>query len=128
MIAPEWYFLPFYGVIRAIPHKALGILVMAVLIVCLGLVWSAAGTGASAASRTSLIAASRASSWLWVLDMACLSVICLQVNHAESLYWVLVASFVGTLAWSIGGFAGLTHAGSVMPRLMPICILLLVVA
>ena len=109
LIAPEWYFLPFYGVIRAIPHKALGILVMAVLIVCLGLVGAssiASCSPSSASSRTSLIAASRASSWLWVLDMACLSVICLQVNHAESLYWVLVASFVGTLAWSIGGFAG----------------------
>jgi hypothetical protein len=47
-------------------------------------------------------------------------VICLQVNHAESLYWVLVASFVGTLVWSIGGFAGLTHACSGTEAFLPI--------
>lgn len=46
LIAPEWYFLPFYGVIRAIPHKALGIVIMAVLIVgLLGVLRWQSGTG-----------------------------------------------------------------------------------
>ena len=88
---------------------------MAVLIVCLGLVCSSA-----AGFRGALVGLSRVASLLWVLDMTCLSVICLQVNHAESLYWVLVASFVGTLVWSIGGFAGLTHACSGTEAFLPI--------
>jgi quinol-cytochrome oxidoreductase complex cytochrome b subunit len=27
-IVPEWYFLPFYAILRAIPHKAQGVLAM----------------------------------------------------------------------------------------------------
>jgi len=27
-IVPEWYFLPFYAILRSIPHKAAGILAM----------------------------------------------------------------------------------------------------
>lgn len=34
-IAPEWYFLPLYGILRAIPYKALGALAMALSIVVL---------------------------------------------------------------------------------------------
>jgi len=119
LIAPEWYFLPFYGVIRAIPHKALGIAIMAVLIVCLFGAVRGFGAAVGSASRSSVVlasstgvgrgsvsdglgdsgavagnfsafalslgAANRTSAWLWVLDMWCLSVICLEVNHAESL-------------------------------------------
>ena len=68
-------------------------------------------SGCFGAFAVSLGGACRSSCWLWVLDMVCLSVICLEVNHAESLYWVLVAAFVGTLAWSMGGSAG-WHPGS----------------
>lgn len=28
-ILPEWYFLPFYGMLRAIPYKGVGVLVLA---------------------------------------------------------------------------------------------------
>jgi ubiquinol-cytochrome c reductase cytochrome b subunit len=31
-IVPEWYFLPFYGILRSIPHKTYGILIMLVSI------------------------------------------------------------------------------------------------
>ena len=43
----------------------------------------------------------RTSALLWVLDMVVLSEICLMVNHAESLYWVLVAATVGCCAGSL---------------------------
>lgn len=33
-IVPEWYFLPFYAILRAIPHKAAGALAMIFAIVC----------------------------------------------------------------------------------------------
>lgn len=39
-IVPEWYFLPFYAVLRAVPSKLGGVLLMVrvfVFVVCLGL-------------------------------------------------------------------------------------------
>ena len=36
-IEPEWYFLPFYAVLRAVPHKLGGTLALALSIVVLGL-------------------------------------------------------------------------------------------
>ena len=72
-----------------------------------GVVGVACGwNGSASGGALGLLGACRSSVVLWVLDMCVLSVICLEVNHAESLYWVLVAGFLGTLAWSMGGFAG----------------------
>ena len=34
-IVPEWYFLPFYAILRAVPDKLLGVLVMGAAIVIL---------------------------------------------------------------------------------------------
>jgi len=34
-IVPEWYFLPFYGILRSIPNKLLGVITMFVSIVIL---------------------------------------------------------------------------------------------
>jgi hypothetical protein len=42
-------------------------------------------SGSVSAFAVSMSAPNRTAAWLWVLDMVCLSVICLQVNHAESL-------------------------------------------
>jgi hypothetical protein len=70
-----------------------------------GLGDSGSVAGNFSAFALSLGAANRTSAWLWVLDMWCLSVICLEVNHAESLYWVLVSAFVGTFVFSLGGSA-----------------------
>lgn len=105
LIAPEWYFLPFYGVIRAVPHKALGIVTMAVLIVCLLSVsgrgeWAILGGGATV-GLAGVAAGYRSGVILWVLDMVVLSLVCLMVNHAESLYWLLVAATIGCLAGSL---------------------------
>ncbi len=81
--------MPFYGVIRAVPHKALGIVTMAVLIVCLlAAAAPAAWTGLSGGATVGLAgvgAAHRTGVGLWVLDMTVLSLVCLLVNHAESL-------------------------------------------
>jgi ubiquinol-cytochrome c reductase cytochrome b subunit len=35
-IAPEWYFLPFYAVLRTIPNKILGVLIMFLIIITIG--------------------------------------------------------------------------------------------
>ena len=34
-IVPEWYFLPFYAILRSIPHKLGGVVAMVVAIICL---------------------------------------------------------------------------------------------
>jgi len=34
-IVPEWYFLPFYAILRSIPHKLGGVITMGVAIICL---------------------------------------------------------------------------------------------
>jgi quinol-cytochrome oxidoreductase complex cytochrome b subunit len=34
-IVPEWYFLPFYAILRAIPNKVLGVIAMALSIAAL---------------------------------------------------------------------------------------------
>lgn len=34
-IVPEWYFLPFYGILRSVPQKLGGVLLMILSIVCL---------------------------------------------------------------------------------------------
>lgn len=65
-IAPEWYFLPFYGVIRAIPHKALGIVVMVVMIVSL---LSLGGMGLRWSSMTLVCSSVRSGIVLFVVDM-----------------------------------------------------------
>jgi quinol-cytochrome oxidoreductase complex cytochrome b subunit len=36
-IVPEWYFLPFYAILRAIPNKALGVIALLASIIILGL-------------------------------------------------------------------------------------------
>lgn len=36
-IVPEWYFLPFYGLLRSIPNKLGGVILMLLSIVCLAL-------------------------------------------------------------------------------------------
>jgi len=34
-ITPEWYFLPFYAMLRSIPNKFIGVCIMFLSIVCL---------------------------------------------------------------------------------------------
>lgn len=34
-IVPEWYFLPFYGLLRSIPNKLGGVILMILSIICL---------------------------------------------------------------------------------------------
>jgi quinol-cytochrome oxidoreductase complex cytochrome b subunit len=36
-IVPEWYFLPFYGILRSVPNKIGGILILACALACLAL-------------------------------------------------------------------------------------------
>ena len=97
LIAPEWYFLPFYAIIRAIPHKVLGIVIMAAIVVSL----FGFGTGGVRMHQGMLGGSSlmdctmRMSISIFILEMCIGSVICLAVNHAESMYLLLCASMIG---------------------------------
>ena len=89
LIAPEWYFLPFYGLIRAIPQKALGVCVMVVYVASFftaGMVYGHYGMG---------MLGPRVMLGLFLLDTSVMSYCCLCVNLAESVYVLLVASVLG---------------------------------
>jgi hypothetical protein len=62
---------------------------MAVLIVCLmGIGFMGSGglvAGGSSAGMSGIAASHRSGIGLWIVDMVILSLICLMVNHAESL-------------------------------------------
>jgi len=116
-IAPEWYFLPFYSIVRAIPHKAFGIVMMLFMIISLcnltpgvgttGLLsvvlplygvrwWSGSGSPSpiSSLSRCLLI--------VLLVDVYLASRLCLLVNAAEALYWLLVITVIGFLGSELG--------------------------
>lgn len=86
LIAPEWYLLPFYGVLRAVPSKLLGVLCMAIAL--LGLL--------------PLLGTLRVRSWClvnstrWFLsvilvDAVLAGILCLQCNSLDVLYGALLA-------------------------------------
>jgi ubiquinol-cytochrome c reductase cytochrome b subunit len=109
LIAPEWYFLPFYGLIRAIPQKALGVCVMVVYVASFftaGIVLSHSSLG---------IISTRLVLGLFLLDTSVLSYCCLCVNLAESVYWLLVSSVLGMcLADFISSSPSLSRSSSLL--------------
>jgi len=116
-IAPEWYFLPFYGIIRAIPHKALGIVMMALMLISLCNLFPGIGTNGilrsyapmygirwwtGSGSPTPISPLSRCLLLLLVLDVYLSSKLCLMVNSSESLYWLLLATVLGMIGSELG--------------------------
>ena len=64
-IVPEWYFLPFYAILRSIPHKLGGVIAMfAALLILLFLPY----TGTSELRSSSFRPLHRMIFWLLVLD------------------------------------------------------------
>ena len=89
-IMPEWYFLPFYAILRAVPQKALGICILAVVL--LGLMNLASESSHHWSGRGAL---GRALLVVLVVDLSLASQLCMMVNHAESLYLLLLGSVIG---------------------------------
>lgn len=96
-IAPEWYLLPYYGLVRAVPAKVLGVAAMGLSYGCLQCV----GDGGSSVSRVSVggLWAVRVGLLCVLVDLVCVSIVCMEVNHGETSYWLLVA---GVLGWFSG--------------------------
>ena len=64
-IVPEWYFLPFYAILRSIPHKLGGVIAMfAALLILLALPY----TGTSEVRSSSFRPLHRIIFWILVLD------------------------------------------------------------
>lgn len=111
-IAPEWYFLPVYAIVRAVPHKALGIVCMVLMFLSLANIFPGVGhvgtfrsalsmygvrwwSGSGSPSPVSPL--SRCLLLLLLLDVYLASKLCLMVNHSESLYWMLLATVIGMM-------------------------------
>eukprot|EP00994_Dinema_validum_P007951 NODE_688_length_1427_cov_31934.936139_g388_i2.p1 GENE.NODE_688_length_1427_cov_31934.936139_g388_i2~~NODE_688_length_1427_cov_31934.936139_g388_i2.p1 ORF type:complete len:365 (+),score=-70.04 NODE_688_length_1427_cov_31934.936139_g388_i2:188-1282(+) len=89
-IAPEWYMLPFYGLVRAIPSKIVGFVGMKLVFASL---INLGDNGMRIASTSTAL--TRALLLILSLDVIMCSKVCLMVNHAETLYWLLLANTIG---------------------------------
>ena len=86
-IVPEWYFLPFYAILRAIPDKLGGVLAMGGAIVILFfLPWLDTSRVRSAKYRPIF----RQFFWLFVINVVILGVV--GANPAEG-WWIIVGQF-----------------------------------
>jgi len=116
-IAPEWYFLPFYSIVRAIPHKALGIIMMLFMLVSLCNLTPGLGTTGSlssvmplygvrwwsgSGSPTPVSTLSRCLLGILLVDVYLASRLCLLINSAELLYWLLIVTVLGILGSELG--------------------------
>lgn len=94
---PEFYLLPFYALIRAIPHKVLGIVVMILLLLCLTNLYPIYiirfYNNINILQRSLLL--------LLLLDLVIASKLCLLINHYESFYFLLILSIFSILAHHI---------------------------
>lgn len=91
-IMPEFYFLPFYAIIRAIPHKALGIVVLVFIILSLTNIMP---TNVRWWASSMVSPLSRALLFIFLLDIVMASKLCLLINHSESMYLLLLISVLG---------------------------------
>jgi len=115
-ICPEWYMLPYYGLVRAIPSKPLGI----------------AGMGLAFGSLVNLgDLGYRSSTWglangvgllLVLMDVVLTCKVCLLVNHGESLYMLLLTGVLGAACASMTSVDQLSAVG---PRTSTITLLML---
>lgn len=106
-IMPEFYFLPFYAIIRAIPHKAFGIIIMIFILLSLtnflpsfnyysylyfnNVRW---WSGSNNASGFGSLILSRSLLFVLILDIILSSKLCLMVNHFEAMYWLLLINIL----------------------------------
>jgi len=83
-IVPEWYFLPFYAILRAVPDKLLGVLAMfAAIAVLFVLPWLDRSPVRSASFRPIY----KIMFWVFLLD--CVALTYLGAMPAEGIYVVL---------------------------------------
>lgn len=96
-IMPEFYLLPFYALIRAIPHKITGIILMFFFFFSLTnlypLFYVRYYNNISILHRALIL--------VFILDVSLASYLCLLINHYSSFYLLLVLSVTSLLAHHI---------------------------
>jgi len=87
-IVPEWYFLPFYAILRAIPNKLLGViaLFLSILIVA-GLPWLDKSPVKSGSYRPLF------RKFYWIFVAVCIGLGYLGAQPAEGVYLLLARVF-----------------------------------
>ena len=108
-ICPEWYMMPYYGLVRAIPSKIVGIAAMGVAFTTI------ANVGDSGyRSQSASLVFPQSTLFLFILDVVALCKVCLLVNQGETIYILLVGSVTciatGTLVSSDNTVTSLTSA------------------
>jgi ubiquinol-cytochrome c reductase cytochrome b/c1 subunit len=87
-IVPEWYYLPFYAILRAIPNKLLGVIAMFAAILILAFVpWLDTSRIRSARYRPAY------KFFFWLLVISCLALGYLGAKPPEGIYVVLARLF-----------------------------------
>jgi ubiquinol-cytochrome c reductase cytochrome b/c1 subunit len=106
-ICPEWYMMPYYGLVRAIPSKIVGIAAMGIAFTTI------ANVGDSGyRSQSASLVFPQSTLFLFILDVVALCKVCLLVNQGETIYILLVGSVTciatGTLVSSDTSITALT--------------------
>lgn len=68
-IVPEWYFLPFYSMLRACSAKGLGVLLLVAAILLYAVLCTACGDGHTTGSSSALVDVASHATILWVLGL-----------------------------------------------------------
>lgn len=89
-IMPEFYLLPFYALVRAIPNKVLGIVIMILFILSLSNIGRSYYNNSMIIHRSLLI--------IMVIDIYLSSNLCLLINHNESFYILIIMSVIGVMS------------------------------
>jgi ubiquinol-cytochrome c reductase cytochrome b subunit len=92
-IMPEFYLLPFYALIRAIPHKVVGIVMMALFLISL----TNLSPIVSIRFYNNISILYQSLLMILVLDLCLASLLCLYINHYECMYLLLVLSMSSLL-------------------------------
>ena len=92
-IMPEFYLLPFYALIRAIPHKVLGIIMMVLFLVCL----TNLSPIVSVRSYPNINMLYQSLLFILLLDLVIASELCLYINHYSCMYLLLILSILSLL-------------------------------
>ena len=92
-IMPEFYLLPFYALIRAIPHKILGIIMMVLFLLSL----TNLSPLTSVRMYNNIPILHQSLLFLLLLDLVIASELCLYINHYSSMYILLLLSMFSLL-------------------------------
>jgi len=109
-IQPEWYFMLLYSILRAVPHKGVGMLVLVLFILSFYSIYSYFRVNEHRSRTISL----RAALLLSLVDFLCISYLCTHLHHYDTFFSLMLYLAICTHLFFIG-----YHSGVVMPSVQP---------